>query len=392
MLERARSRLLENPGLGSTALERLRAARVAVVGLGTLGGPLALHLGLLGTNLLLVDPGTVEAPNLAAQLFSVSALGRPKVEARAAQARALGADGAFAVRPQRIEALGAGEFAGFDLVVSALDALRPRVHLGELCQRLSVPMLDLAVDGSGERLHARLASFDSRAPDPACVACRYDARALEAIRREDQPATCPSWRAAPESAAPPTLQTSAMAGVVAGLGALHAVRVLLDPPGTHAGHVLRVDCDVPERIHHSWITRSAHCAHLPPFGRLREVHGRTLAALLAQAGSELGAAPEWLELPQRSLVLGLRCRGCGAERPLLRCAEAIAADELRCAACASSDELEPIGLSRCVPVAALRGAGQRSWNELGFPQREVVGLRSRAGLAHYLLPAEETTR
>jgi len=388
MLEATQARLLEIPGIGSAALERLRASRVAIVGVGTLGGPLALHLALLGAPLLLVDPGAVEPANLAAQLFSVRALGLRKVEARAAQIRALGGEGALQLRAVRLEALGAAELAGFDLAVSALDALRPRLQLDALCQRLGIPMLDLAVDGSGQRLHGKIASFDPRAPDAACYACRFDARALEAIRREDLPAGCPSWRLAPESAAPPTLQVSSFAGVVAGLGALRAVRILLDPPGTHAGSLLRIDGDSPERIHHTRVARSPHCSHIVPYGPLRPARGDSPEALIDQARVELGQAPDWLAL-QRALLLGARCRACGARRELFRCAQAVADADLRCTACASDAALEPIEVTHLVHTAGLGAAARATWRQLGFPDRDVVGVRSGTALAQYLITAEE---
>ena len=197
MTDSARARLLANPRLGSAALERLRESRVAVVGLGTLGGPIALHLSLLGVGLRLIDPGSVDESNLAAQLVPAKSVGRYKAEVRADQARELGASGPIEVRCSRVEALGAGELADLDLVVTAVDALRPRVQLDGRCQQLQIPMLDLAVDGTGQRLFARIGTYDHRAPDAACFSCRFDSRAREAIRREGLPSGCPSWRNAP---------------------------------------------------------------------------------------------------------------------------------------------------------------------------------------------------
>ena len=47
---------------GGDALRRMRAAGVAIVGVGLLGGPMALELGTLGVPVLLIDPGVVAPP------------------------------------------------------------------------------------------------------------------------------------------------------------------------------------------------------------------------------------------------------------------------------------------------------------------------------------------
>jgi molybdopterin/thiamine biosynthesis adenylyltransferase len=387
MTELARERLLANPRLGSAALERLRAARVAVIGVGTLGGPLSMHLALLGVNLLLVDPDRVHPASLATQLFPAKSLGRPKVVVRAETARALGAEGALEVRCRRIERIGLGELAGLDLAVAALDALRPRAYLDGVCQRLGIPLLDVGVDGGGQRLLGRVGVYDPRVDGAACFSCRHDPKAREAIRSEDRPAGCPSWRLTPEDAAPPTLQTSSVAGAIAGIAALQALRVLFGVPGEYAGRQWWVDLDAPERIERSHLARSPHCAHLPRFGALRRAPRREIGALIAAGQRALGGAPERLEL-QRSLVRGLRCAACGGERDLVRCADSISDSNLRCPRCAAEREMDPIEIATAIPVRELRTLAGRAWSELGFPAHDVVSLRAGDALAHYVLPGE----
>ena len=62
--------------------ERLRQCQVTVVGVGAIGRQVALQLAAIGVPWLqLVDPDTVEAPNLAAQGYLEDDMGRHKVHA-----------------------------------------------------------------------------------------------------------------------------------------------------------------------------------------------------------------------------------------------------------------------------------------------------------------------
>ena len=64
--------------------ERLAEYRVAVVGVGAIGRQVALQLSAMGVaRLQLIDPDTVEPPNLACQGYLQDDLGRPKVQATA---------------------------------------------------------------------------------------------------------------------------------------------------------------------------------------------------------------------------------------------------------------------------------------------------------------------
>ncbi|HEX6572423.1 MAG TPA: ThiF family adenylyltransferase, partial [Steroidobacteraceae bacterium] len=71
--------------------EKLKAARVLVVGAGGLGSPSTLYLAAGGVGTLgIVDCDRVDASNLQRQiLFDTASVGRPKVEAARDRLRAL---------------------------------------------------------------------------------------------------------------------------------------------------------------------------------------------------------------------------------------------------------------------------------------------------------------
>jgi molybdopterin/thiamine biosynthesis adenylyltransferase/rhodanese-related sulfurtransferase len=79
------------PDFGIEAQQKLKAARVLVIGSGGLGSPLLLYLAAAGVGTIgIVDFDTVDQSNLQRQvLFGISEVGKPKVEAAKARLESL---------------------------------------------------------------------------------------------------------------------------------------------------------------------------------------------------------------------------------------------------------------------------------------------------------------
>jgi bacteriocin biosynthesis cyclodehydratase domain-containing protein len=105
--------------------ERLANARIAVLGVGGLGGWVALNLACCGLGeMLLVDFDRVELSNLSRQvLFSEADIGRFKTEAATERLAAFNSAIKLEPRVQRLdsEAAIAETIAGYDLVIDACD-------------------------------------------------------------------------------------------------------------------------------------------------------------------------------------------------------------------------------------------------------------------------------
>ncbi|WP_188962666.1 HesA/MoeB/ThiF family protein [Deinococcus aquiradiocola] len=118
----------------SGAQERLRAARVLVVGAGGLGCPVLSYLGGAGVGTLHVSDGdTVSLSNLHRQtLYTVGDVGRPKAQVAAARVQALNPH----VQVRAVEALGAGRpdlLDGYDLTVDCTDNFDTRYLINDAC-------------------------------------------------------------------------------------------------------------------------------------------------------------------------------------------------------------------------------------------------------------------
>ncbi|MBC7120348.1 MAG: HesA/MoeB/ThiF family protein [Candidatus Methanosuratus sp.] len=137
-------------GWGEGAQLKIKAAKVAVVGLGGLGSPASLYLAAAGVgHLRLIDCDTVDLSNLNRQVLHWSSdLGRAKVESAAMKLTQLNPD--IVVDPVN-EALTVDNVAqlltGIDVVVDGLDNLQSRLLVNEACVCLGIPYIYGAVYG-----------------------------------------------------------------------------------------------------------------------------------------------------------------------------------------------------------------------------------------------------
>lgn len=144
--------------------DRLRAARVTVIGAGAIGGFTALSLVKMGVGTVEVyDDDTVSPENLGPQWFRVADIGRPKVEALADQLAAFGGN----VVPHTERFL-AQPVSG--MVICAVDSMDVRIALWRHIRKSR--RVELYLDG---RMGAEVGKvFAIRPADPE------DCRAYEA--------------------------------------------------------------------------------------------------------------------------------------------------------------------------------------------------------------------
>jgi molybdopterin/thiamine biosynthesis adenylyltransferase len=122
--------------VGGPGQQRLKAARVLIVGAGGLGAPASLYLAAAGVGeIILVDPDEVDASNLQRQvIYDGEHVGRPKVEAAAERLSSLNPHVAMRGVRARLTALNARELVTeADLVLDGTDDFATRFAVNAAC-------------------------------------------------------------------------------------------------------------------------------------------------------------------------------------------------------------------------------------------------------------------
>lgn len=141
--------------LGAENMERLRRARVAVFGVGGVGGYVVEGLARSGVGGLdLIDDDVVAESNLNRQIIALrSTVGRPKVEV--ARERVLEINPDAAVHIYRTfylpETAGQFDFREYDYVVDAIDTVTGKLMLVEQAKAAGTPVISSM--GAGNKLN-----------------------------------------------------------------------------------------------------------------------------------------------------------------------------------------------------------------------------------------------
>lgn len=173
----SRTRLL----LGAEAMDRLSRARVAVFGVGGVGGYVVEALARSGVGALeLVDNDSVSLSNLNRQILAtVPDIGRPKVEI--ARERVLSINPLAEVVPHNCfflpETAEQFDFSRFDYVVDAIDTVSGKIELVLRSHAAGVPIL--CSMGAGNKLDPslfRVSDLSKTSVDPLARVMRLELR------------------------------------------------------------------------------------------------------------------------------------------------------------------------------------------------------------------------
>lgn len=140
--------------LGHDAMERLYRARVAVFGLGGVGGMAAEALCRSGVGALdLIDKDTVSLTNLNRQIFAtMDAVGRPKVEAARDRLLSINPDLKLTLWQcfYLPETAAQFDFTQYDYIIDAIDTVTGKLQLAQEAARCGTPIISSM--GTGNKL------------------------------------------------------------------------------------------------------------------------------------------------------------------------------------------------------------------------------------------------
>ena len=162
------ARQIALPEVGPTGQERLRAARVLVVGAGGLGVPVLHYLAGAGVgSITVVDGDRVEEANLHRQpLYRMDDLGRSKAEAAAQALRALNSDVVIQPQTRWLDPACAPDLvAEADVVLDCADTFAASLTLSDTCRDADLPL----ISGSALGLTGYAGGFCGGAPSLRAV-------------------------------------------------------------------------------------------------------------------------------------------------------------------------------------------------------------------------------
>lgn len=142
------ARSISLPEIGEAGQERLRAARVLVVGAGGLGSPLITYLAASGIGTLgIVDDDRVELSNLPRQiLYEQGDQGRLKAECARDRASELNPHVHVELHTRRVTAANAAELVRqYDVVADGSDNFATRFAVNSACLHEKKPLISAAI-------------------------------------------------------------------------------------------------------------------------------------------------------------------------------------------------------------------------------------------------------
>ena len=225
--------------IGVAGQERLKRARVLVIGAGGLGSPAALYLAAAGVGTLgIVDCDRVELSNLQRQvLFDTSRISQLKTDAARERLESLNPQITVIAHAVELRAANLREvFADYDLILDGTDRLSTRYLINDGCVILGKPLVAAAIH-------------------------RFEGQAMTYVPRRGPCYRC-LFPEAPDEVVPNCAQAGvlgALPGVLGAIQATEAIKMILGIGEPLVGRILTYDA-LEMRFHEFPFERRRDCA------------------------------------------------------------------------------------------------------------------------------------
>ena len=164
--------------IGIEGQQRIRTARMLVIGAGGLGSPAAYYLASAGVaSIVLVDGDVVDLTNLQRQiLHTTERVGTPKARSGQTALQAINPEVEVTPVAQRVDTDALDELvAQATVVLDCSDNFATRHATNRACVHHRKPL----VSGAAIRFDGQLAVFDLRRADSPCYACLFPPSSAE---------------------------------------------------------------------------------------------------------------------------------------------------------------------------------------------------------------------
>jgi molybdopterin/thiamine biosynthesis adenylyltransferase len=373
-------------GCPETHEAALAALRVLVVGSGSVGRRIALHLARQQpAALAIVDRGRFKPESLLTQPIAPDDIGSPKAGNTGLLCKSISPRSAVSVYDGPVEELATLAFADVDLVVLATDNLAAEVEVGQRCLSWRKPLVQASVHG--DTLVAQVRFFVNADGEGPCPACAFGAAEWAHLNQETT-FSCEGLRAgravAVQRSGPPTRSTSFLCSQAADLAMAQIFRHVLRL-GAPVADTLLEYCGYTHRTVVAPLRRNPQCpcdhrawTQLPAPLPLAEC---TLRDLMSAAGRGQIARASLTVDDDLVFVESATCGVCAAVQPVQRFLPAGAAAG-HCAACRGPVYGQPFYSHRSVPVAvaapvldqplAALGAGSAQWTRVDVENQALL--------------------
>lgn len=358
--------------------EKIRSARVLVIGAGALGNEILKNLALLGFgNIVVVDMDVIDATNLSRSiLYRSTDVGKRKVDVAAEATRNIFPEArVHPINANVVHGLGLGLFGWADIVLAGLDNREARLWINRACWKMNRPWIDGAIEGINGVARAFLPGT------PPCYECTLGETDWEILNRR---MSC-NLLLLENDTEGKVATTPTISSVIAGLQVQEAVKHL------HGLPVLAGKGFIFEGLNHTSYrveyTENADCMSHHTFAEIvglpdasREL---TLAQLHQRAQQDLKSQNVVLEF-SRDVIHKLSCPACGAEEELFSPVGRVTYTQGRCPA---------DGQMRAVitmhSYSGTESYGNRTLDQIGLPLFDVFAARSDEREIAYLIAGDQ---
>ena len=358
--------------------EKLRSARVLVIGAGALGNEILKNLALLGfSNIVIVDLDRIDESNLSRSvLYRASDVGRAKADAAAEGVRNIFPDAnVHALNADVVHGVGLGLFGWADLVIAGLDNREARLWINRACWKMGKPWIDGAIEGINGVARVFVPG------KPPCYECTLGETDWAILNKR---MSC-NLLALEESSEGKVPTTPTISSIIAGLQVQEAVKLLHDLP------VLAGQGFVFEGLNHTsyrvQYTENPDCMSHYSVAKISSLpeasSGLTLKQLHERACSQLGAHEVTIEF-SRDVIHKLVCPGCGKEEEIFAAVGTVPYARGRC-----PDDGQMRAVITAHSYSGVEPFRERTLDRLGLPLFDVFVARSAEDEIAYLVAGDQ---
>ena len=356
--------------------DKIRAAKVLVVGAGAIGNEVLKNLALLGVGRIwVIDLDVIEDSNLTRSvLFRHEDCGKSKAIAAAEEVRDINPDVQITpIHGNVITDIGLGLFREVDVVIGALDNREARLWVNRSCWKVGTPW----IDGGIQEISGVAKVFVP--PNGACYECAMTENDYRLINLRY---SCPLLKREDLMAGKvPTAPT--IASMIGGLQVQEALKLIHGLP-VDEGQAL-VWNGQANNFYKTAYQRREDCLSHDTYDEPIELPisaAATANELLAAASQHFGGRRELTLGLDRDLVVSLDC-ACGWSKPVLRPQQLVGAGEAKCPKC---DGLAKPNLEHSIDAGT--PLAKEKLSSLGIPPYDIIRVADHQNEKVFLLAGQ----